>query len=459
MTERVLGPTGSRRRYTRTSLLLMALLGLVFGVLIGGGGLAGAASPKPDLSNYSQCSDEPGAKTECGGGWLNGILNAGGSQYAENDVTAQRFVIDIPANNGSSTHNFTLKYLWNKANNHAYDSLVQWNNTITGVTAATAGTPPPPTAAQALCTGITGTCPATSGNFNGGDGTDQYAIPQSDCTTAGTNGGSAGFGAGVTSRDMVVFGPVGTEITNITKPVNDSPTCSLSADQFETLTVEFSVPALPARVMFAFGGHLAGGTNRTGCWGDTGEDVNGASNINGGPYHIKLLTIDGASVGNQDNQIMSSAIAPLTSSSLSSSPHGTANTTWSATLHDHASVTGSAPTGTVTFKLYGPFTSAPGTTSCVDPPTTGANLIWTSSPIDITTGTSSNSGNTWTVSSGNAAVTIGSAGTYGAGIYQWVVSYSGDFNNSPSGPTSCGVTEEQATVTAATNATATPAEP
>ena len=56
MTERVLGPTGSRSRTTRASLLLMALIGLVFGVLIGGGGIGSAASG-PGVDDYSQCTD------------------------------------------------------------------------------------------------------------------------------------------------------------------------------------------------------------------------------------------------------------------------------------------------------------------------------------------------------------------------------------------------------------------
>jgi hypothetical protein len=445
----------TRRR--RTPLLVMALLGVTVGVLIGGGSFSFAATPKPSVANYQQCSDNPGAKNVCGGGWINGIINTGGSQYAENDATAQRLVIDIPTGaKAGLDHTFTLRYLWNKGNNHAYDSLVKWNTTISGLDAS------------GVCAGVTGTCPAAGANFNSGNGQDQAPIPNSSCTASngvsgsghvGVNGPSgtlAGFG--IASRDMVSFN---TTALSVDTPVNDSNTCSLTADEYETVTVHFSVASLPARVMFLFAGHLACGTNRTGCWGSGSADTNGASNINGGPYHIKVDTIDGASAGSQDNQIMSGAIAPLTVSNLSTSPGGTATTvpaTWSATAHDGATVTGSAPTGTVTFKLYGPFTSAPGSTSCVDSGT-GANLLWTSSAIDITTGTSSNSGNTWAVDSGTAAPTggIGSSSTNGAGIYQWVVSYSGDPNNSDSASL-CGDTTEQETFTASstTDAAASP---
>jgi hypothetical protein len=423
-----------RRKSTGAPLAVMAVVGVLIGVLIGGGSFISAASSSPSVANYQQCSDNPGAKNVCGGGWLNGILNAGGSQYAENDATAQRLVIDLPAKapGGASDQSFSLKYLWNKGNNHAYDSLVKWNTTISGLT----------TAAQ-VCSGVSGACPATSGNFNGGDGVDTtpVAFQTSSCT-----GSNSGFGIG--SRDLVVYGPAGTNVTSITQPVNDSNICSLSADEYETLTVHFVVPSLPARVMFLFAGHLACGTNRTGCWGTSSADTNGSSAINGGPYHIKLLTIDGTTAGNQDNQIMSSAIAPLTISNLSSSPGGSAITvpaTWTGTAHDSATITGSAPTGTVTFDLY-----APGDTNC-------ATSIWETT-VNLSTGTGFGTGSV-TVDSGDAAPTnaIGSGSTNGAGTYQWVVSYSGDGNNSSS-TSSCPDTSEQETFADAstTDATASP---
>lgn len=399
---------------TRGSLALMAVVGVLIGVFIGGGAFSSAASTSPSVANYQQCSDKPGAKNVCGGGWLNGILNAGGSQYAENDATAQRLVIDLPrgAPGGANNQTFTLKYLWNKGSNHAYDSLVKWNTTISGLDAA------------GVCSGVSGTCPANSGNFNSGNGDSQAAIPVSSCT-----GSHDGFG--IASRDMVSFN---TTSLSVDTPVNDSATCSTGADEYETLTVHFSVAALPARVMFLFAGHLACGTNRTGCWGTTTADVNGSSAINGGPYHIKLLTIDGTTAGNQDNQIMSSAIAPLTISALSSTPSGTPSTvpaTWSASLNDSATVTGSSPTGTVTFNLY-----APGDTTCT------TSIYTDTEPLSSGSATSGN------------FTDIGSSGTYGEGTYQWTVDYSGDGNNASSSSI-CGDTTEQETVTGASTTEAT----
>ena len=61
--------------------------------------------------------------------------------------------------------------------------------------------------------------------------------------------------------------------------------------------------------MLLFSGHLAasGGARS---WGSG----NGASDISGGPYHIKLIDVDGAAIGNRDNQIMAGAILPITTS-------------------------------------------------------------------------------------------------------------------------------------------------
>ena len=133
MTERVLGPTGSRSRTTRASLLLMALMGVVFGVLIGGGGF-GAAAPGPSVADYSQCAnDKAGSTAETPNpldcvpkGWINGILNANNSQYREDQVTAQRLFVDGLV---GTSHSYTFRYLILKAQNHAYDSLATWNYT------------------------------------------------------------------------------------------------------------------------------------------------------------------------------------------------------------------------------------------------------------------------------------------------------------------------------------------
>jgi hypothetical protein len=103
---------------------------------------------------------------------------------------------------------------------------------------------------------------------------------------------------------------------------------------------------------------------------------------------------------------------------------------------DRASLTGgNAPTGTITFRLYGP--SA--TSVC-----NAGNLVFTSSAVAV-----------------NGSGTYGSAPGFtptAAGTYRWIASYSGDANNAAVAG-ACGDTNEsvviaQATPTLATQASA-----
>ena len=94
-------------------------------------------------------------------------------------------------------------------------------------------------------------------------------------------------------------------------------------------------------------------------------------------------------------------------------------------ISDTATLSGatSDATGTITFKLYGPFTDAdPSTDTCVDPDRANnvvGNLVTTIDGKEL--GSPDTSGN-YVVSSGDYPPTT-------VGRYQWVVSYSGDAKN------------------------------
>jgi hypothetical protein len=103
----------------------------------------------------------------------------------------------------------------------------------------------------------------------------------------------------------------------------------------------------------------------------------------------------------------------------------TATATLGDPIIDTATLSGatSEATGTVTFKLYGPFTDADASTdTCVDPDlanSVAGNLVTT---IEVPSLGSPDASGNYVVSSGNYTPTT-------AGRYQWVVSYSGDANN------------------------------
>jgi hypothetical protein len=103
----------------------------------------------------------------------------------------------------------------------------------------------------------------------------------------------------------------------------------------------------------------------------------------------------------------------------------TASVTLGDPISDTATLSGatSDATGTMTFKLYGPFTDPdPSTDTCVDPDPANneaGNLVTT---IDITSLGSPDA-------SGNYVVSSGDYIPASVGRYQWVVSYSGDAKN------------------------------
>jgi hypothetical protein len=418
---RIIGDSGTtRRRWSFLGALFAAVL--VSGILVPG---AFAASTSPSVVDYAQCANgahnatPANDPTTCNQGWINGILNASNSQYREDQVTAQRLVVNIPHGNKTTDHTITLRYLWNKSQNHAYDSLAKWNTTITGVT-----TP------SAACAGVPGTCPATSSNWNSGDGDSQFGVPSSTC--------SAGHELG--NRDIVSFN--GT-ITGIDAPVNDSSTCSLTADEYETVVVHYTTNAGNS-VMFLFGGHLAAGlTAAEGSprgWGDN----HGAAGISGGPYHIKLDALDGASAGNRDNQIMSNAVLPLIVATGSTSPSATVTTTvtWTADLTDTLTLSSNTATGTADFYLYDTALNCAGGSTTVG---TGGLLYHIAVPVVAGTTTAAATQPDFSPSTLPTSATT----------YYWLVNYGGDGTHAPV-PGTCGDETETITPPSVTNATASP---
>jgi len=114
-------------------------------------------------------------------------------------------------------------------------------------------------------------------------------------------------------------------------------------------------------------------------------------------------------------------------------------------FYDTANVTGgyfpaagTSPDGTVTFNLYGPFTSTPTAGSCTASIQVTSNVAATAS--DATSASYTTSATPYTPAK--------------VGIYQFVATYNGNSNNLTAS-TSCGDTSEQVTVTPATPSLAT----
>ena len=93
---------------------------------------------------------------------------------------------------------------------------------------------------------------------------------------------------------MKIWGPPATAITSMTYgPEVESGTGQCS----RTLKIEFSVGGLASGnpVVLAWGGHVARGAGFNGC--------DGASSVNGSPYHMTLGTLDEASTGKKSRSV------------------------------------------------------------------------------------------------------------------------------------------------------------
>ena len=403
----ILPTTRSHRRAT----VLAAALALV-GAGVTASNLANAGSG-PSVLDYSQCQNgAPGSTPVPDCAWINGILNATASQYHEDQVTAQRLTISFPDKpNTTRTHTVTLNYLDRKGGIHAYDSLATVNTTMSDAVAL-------------RCNGIANICPGGSAS------TTDIPDDTNSVGPAGTGISKVVSQHQLPGQQLMLWGGTFASSTGqMTVPTHDNNATD-TGDDYASTTITFSTPAGngPHTIQLLFGGHLAPSAQTRG-WG-TGL---GAASVSGGPYHIKLAAVDGASAGNRDNQIMSNAIIPIVAQGVgidtTPSPDSPATIDTIGNTSDSATVTvadgAHPPTGSVTFDLYGPFSTQPvqpapgGSVVCVDPPAVGENQI---TELTDTTYTTTATATQFTFSSGD--YDLGSDATnLAVGWYQWVAHY------------------------------------
>jgi hypothetical protein len=368
-------------------MALFAILMLCTGLFAS----AVVAAPGNSVFDYAQCAnDKPESATsslDCvPKGWINGILNTNNSQYAEDQVTAQRLFVDISA---GGNHSFDFAYLVRKGIHHAYDSLATWNFTQTGANPCQGFNGPTLNA----CVTATGGTPSLLDID--ADGLD---VPTS-CTT--------------TSADTAAHQLAGQKFTMFGGTLTDmgyTGTTADSQDLYQGVHIEFTT-AGAGRVYFLFGGHLAAGkTPATGSPRGWGAGC-GAADVSGGPYHIKLNAIDGASAGNRDNQIMSNAILPIPPETPTLTTDPDSSFDYSVTLSDSLDVNNALAGGMADFYLYDNATDCNANTT--------ANAVGSAPAVTVSGGTAA-SGDI-TVDPGPSAQTT----------YYWFVHYSGDSTITP----------------------------
>jgi uncharacterized repeat protein (TIGR01451 family) len=244
------------------------------------------------IADYSQCQiGNPSAGLDCES-WINGILNATHNNYSEDEVVPQRLVIDF---DDTDSHSVTLSYMTRKdsgTQNHAYDYLATWNYTYVNADR----------------------CQDLNPNLCVGGAADTFPIPTDPAIVLpGLIQPTALHELGI-DRQFVMYGGDITSTSLITHTTDPSE----AGSDYGNITINFDVTDADGKVMLLFGGHLAAGLGPRG-WG-AGL---GAASISGGPYHIRVIAVDGESIGNRDNQIMSNAIQPLLPTlTISKTPDG-----------------------------------------------------------------------------------------------------------------------------------------
>lgn len=257
-------------------------------------------------NDFSQCANDNGTAGECD--WIYSILQANNSVYYEGMSTPQRLLFYDVTTNGE--HTFTFSYQYTKGGTHAYDFITTVDpstDTVQGNDAYEPGTDITDpcidlqTADQAACEA------AYSGEKT------QIALPTDvfDSKDGLQSDIEAAYEAAFGDRFLTVFAQDGA-FENPTIMLEHDPAGANSdtGDSTVYVTVTFTSTSCseenPCEYLIFFGGHLASGSSDVVSGVNWGEGL-GASQISGGPYHIKDISFDGQG-GSQDNQIMASSI-------------------------------------------------------------------------------------------------------------------------------------------------------
>ncbi len=272
--------------------------------------------------------------------WINSILQQNNSRYFEGLSTLQRLVVlDIPpapASAGSDHHSLTFSHEASKSGLHAYDFLTSWEQ-ARAASMAYAGSD---VFAQLNADGGNLTSSSTGEIIRQlRNGSYQFAVVapknmgtvENDDVQTRANAYALKFG----ERVIRLYGdaPIASAELRFTG-------YSGNTDRFAEYTL-FWV-STSTNLLVEMAGHLAIG-------GAAGNTLGygpgrGSASINGGPYHFKLSTLDGASLGSQDNQIKGADIlVPPPVIALSSAAQNICAGSGPATFTVNVTADGTAP--------------------------------------------------------------------------------------------------------------------
>jgi hypothetical protein len=301
------------------------------------------AAPTGEGANINQCRNGAfDAHVRCiGSAFQNGNLGATNSHYREGDFVPFQALLT-----GLTVGPHTLDIQWDEtaSSKHAYDYIGTYTKTETNADA---------------CTGV-----LTTSQCGVHTTATVTADPNLLSPCAFTSTYSATQVAGVVD----IYGASGAASFTY---FNSPGSCQGSALQ-QSAHITFSTIAGQSSVVAAWGGHVASQLD----WGLG----NSASQISGSPYHMRLLTLDTAALGNQDRSIKAAAILPVpTITTSADGANGNVPTIASGgSFTDVATLTGDSTHGNVTgfvdFYMCGPTTAV---AACTAGTQVGGDVILT----------------------------------------------------------------------------------
>lgn len=298
-------------------------------VLVIGLFLISSFAQSQSITSFSQYANKNEA-------WINGILQSNNSRYYEGTATLQRIVfVGVPTS--TNTHTLTFNVLAAKKGINAYDfvtgfeqayrdyekivgsdaGLTNGRTRLDQVKGAAVPNPADATLIENLYTG--GNNPTRVNKATAKVNTITSYRTQVQNVINFYDGLSYGGDRSIELYgDPTVNGP--TKITNAQLRFLGYT----NEDQFGDTygRYELTWTSTSRNILILMAGHLAVGKFSKFPSLEYGENL-GASSISGGPYHFKLLQLNGAnnaytlSLGNQDNQIQSGAILPPPECNLS----------------------------------------------------------------------------------------------------------------------------------------------
>ncbi|MGB7062458.1 MAG: T9SS type A sorting domain-containing protein [Candidatus Zixiibacteriota bacterium] len=230
--------------------------------------------------------------------WIGSILQANNSNYYEGMSSLQRIVfINIPKTAGH-VHTLNFSHQANKATAHAYDFVTSWPQGVQAGSEIGGSTMfvnvnecgpdiGPPANLGAICAAL-----HTSGFTATPDAPDPMGTLLGDDIASKV----AAYEAQLGNRTIKIYGNTPISAASVTFNGYTG-----STDKYADYTVTWTSSS--DSIVIEMAGHLAAGTDPSGQPGVGYGAGIGSASIPGGPFHFKLYTLDGTSLGSQDNQI------------------------------------------------------------------------------------------------------------------------------------------------------------